>query len=95
MPDGDQEEEIYDKQFINSVDILLSPKFTWPLWKLSYNAKRKGWSRKFSAITHGRPFVLSIVSNVYRDRYFPSLWRDLDFAQGKMGGVLPNNLVVV
>lgn len=91
MPDGDQEEEIYDKQFMNSVDIFLPSKSTWPQWKLSYNAKRKGWATKFSAINHGRPFVLSIVSNVYRDRYFPSLWRDLDRARGKEGGVLLGN----
>ena len=50
---------------------------TWSLFKKSHANRilHLHKNRKYTPITHNRPFVLILLGNIYRDRYFPEIWR--------------------
>jgi hypothetical protein len=87
MPMVENEHEVYEKDILNSEVIRISTiKPTWEefkRWFLEFVSEHR---RTFSPIQYSRPLLLCLVSNVFRDRYFPEVWRDIIFVN-KVSGV--------
>ena len=80
MPMVENEHEVYEKDILNCEVIRISAiKPTWEefkKWFLEFVSKHR---RTFSPIQYNRPLLLCLVSSVFRDRYFPEVWRDASY----------------
>jgi hypothetical protein len=78
MPTEDKEEEIFDTKFLHATEIRIPSNVSWSQLKIEYKTRIKFYERKLSPIIYKHPYVLILTSNVFRDRYFPSIWRNID-----------------
>ena len=75
MPTEINEVEIYEREYLNSTEIKLPMLQYFHSWKKNYETRVDHWKRNFSPIIHQRPYVLSLIASVYRDRFFQDVWR--------------------
>lgn len=75
MPTELNETEIYEREYLNSIEVKLPIYRYFQSWKTNYERRANYWKRNFSPIIHQRPFVLSLIANVYRNRFIQDIWR--------------------
>lgn len=76
MPEEKYENEIYENTYLNSTDVKLTTYNSFDKWKLFYNKRINDVNRKYSPIVKNRPFVLILITNIYRDRFFNDVWKN-------------------
>jgi hypothetical protein len=73
MPNN--ESIIYGEDIIDAIETEIeSLEITMPYFKLRHKARVMQWQKTFSPILHRHPFVLILLSNIHRDRYFPEIF---------------------
>lgn len=77
MPADNEEAEIYQDKVINTTYRPLPTPNSWEVLKLNYQRHIQSAKRNFSPLKSSRPSLLILLANVYRDRYFPDVWRSL------------------
>lgn len=78
MPRNEYEGEIYDKDVINSEIVRISAlQPTWESFRDWFTHFTSQSQRNYSPLVYQRDLLLILISNVYRDRYFPDVWRSL------------------
>lgn len=75
MPPENHELEIYQPKVINSVYREIHLPLTWRYALGNGHLVFRNLERRYTPIIHSRPQVLVLLSNVYRDRNFPEIWR--------------------
>ena len=78
MPSTENENEIYEKDLLHSGIIRIKDiQPTWAEFKILVNKLILQNTRVYSPMKETRPLLLILVSNIFRDRYFPDVWRNL------------------
>ena len=76
MPNN--ESIIYGDDIIDAIETEIEPlEITMPYFRLRHKERITQWQKNFSPIVHNRPFVLTLLSNIHRDRYFPEVWKHI------------------
>ena len=89
MPTIENENEIYDKDLLHSRIIRIKEiQPTWTSFTKWFHKFVLENKRDYSPIKEGRPFLLILISNIFRDRYFPDVWRNILTMSSESG--LPN-----
>ena len=81
-PTVDNENEIYEKDLLRSHIIKIKEiQPTWSDFTKWFNQFILQNKRDYSPIKEGRPLLLILVSNIFRDRYFPDVWRNILYSK--------------
>jgi hypothetical protein len=77
-PMVENENEIYEREMLHSHVIKIKElQPTWSDFTKWFDKFILQNKREYSPIKENRPLLLILVSNIFRDRYFPDVWRNL------------------
>ena len=70
------ESSIYQPDFISGNTIQIGINMTYDALVKTIHSLLKRKSKRYSPIINYRPYVLLLLSNIHRDRYFPQTWHN-------------------